>query len=63
MVETFFNRTDIVFFRNRLSNSQSIKHIVKIEKNSILLCMLPEINKPRKRDALKNHDLLISQSK
>ena len=63
MVETFFNRTDIVFFRNRLSNSQSIKHIVNIEKNSILLCMLPEINKPRKRDALKNHDLLISQSK
>ena len=63
MVDTFFKRTDILFLRNRLSNSQSIKHIVKIEKNSILLCMLPEINKPRKRDALKNHDLLISQSK
>lgn len=63
MVDTFFKRTLILFFRKRLSNSQSIKHIVEIEKNSILLCMLPEINKPRKRDALKNHDLLISQSK
>jgi hypothetical protein len=35
--------------------------MINIENKSFLFWILPEINKPRKREALKNQDLSINQ--